>query len=64
MITNGIVITTKYPNAYPAYTQYELNTPTKIDYILQIKGGSDEEIKSAMSYEADIIVSGVTYDYG
>ena len=63
-ITNGIVITTKYPHAYPAYKEYGLNTPTKIDYILQKKGGSYEEIKSAMSYEANIIVSGVTYDYG
>ena len=63
-ITNGIVITTKYPHAYPAYKEYGLNTPTKIDYILQKKGGSYEEIELAMSYEANIIVSGVTYDYG
>ena len=58
-LTNGLVLTSKYPHAIKS----ERNTSTKLDYILPIKGGSEEEIKSAMSYEANITVSGTTYNY-
>jgi hypothetical protein len=59
-MTNGLVITSKYPEKRHAYQKSDVNPPSDIDYIVRLKSGIDE---SVLTYKMDLTYNTNLYNY-